>query len=595
MIKLYTTTIIFLLSLTFFHSQRKTDFNNFDFNLIKSKITEPNLKSAERKKLILELIFDVKKINDKNLLYDSYALASQYTTGQDQLKYGDSILMIGKVIGTDAKIADAYIAKGMILSTHKDFVGSLDSYLKAYDLLKKGKNGYVINNLEYNIADTKNYLGLHEEARTSLQKTIAFFRLHHDKVDGTDYRLYYMYSLISLIDTNSRTGKFGDNANLINEGKNFIKDKQNADLETLLPYLISSEGMQAYYQKNYQQAIKLLNKSLSTYNDQWNHSNDYFFLGMSYWENGEQDKAVESFAVLDEELDKNGKIDPKFRSAFEKLYEYYLKKEDKIKQFEYIDKLLMLHKVYEKEYEQIFPHLKTKYEIDKLNREKQKLSTSLKEQRYFNLSLIVLSTLLLLGLFYSILRSYRRKKQYKKLYETYILQNSVGSSVEEESVDYEFSSDNYDEKFIDDKEESDEICEEELEEEEVSPSGNTLLINQTLENQVLDKLSFFEKSRKFLDSSVTLKSLAVYCGTNTAYLSKIINSHKKCNYKTYMVNLRLNYTMHLWKSRADSRVLSIQEIATKSGFSTAQSFSKNFLLKYEVSPKYFLQQLNKTQ
>lgn len=584
-----------MLSLTFFHSQRKTDINNFDFNLIKSKITKPNLRSTERKKLILELILDVKKINDKNLLYDSYALASQYTTGREQLKYGDSILMVGKIIGTDAKIADAYIAKGMILSTNKDFVSSLDSYLKAYDLLKKGKNSYMINNLEYNIADTKNYLGMHEEARTSLQKTIAFFRLHHDKVDGTDYRLYYMYSLISLIDTNSRTGKFGDNTNLINEGKNFISVKQNADLETLLPYLTSSEGMQAYYQKNYRHAIKLLTKSLSTYNDQWNHSNDYFFLGMSYWENGEQDKGIKAFAVLDEELNKNGKIDPKFRSAFEKLYEYYQKKEDKIKQFEYIDKLLMLHKVYEKEYKQIFPHLKTKYEIDKLNREKQNLSTSLKEQRYFNLFLIVFSTLLLLGLFYSILRNYRRKKQYKKLYETYILQNSTVSSVEEESVDYEFSSDNFDEKFIDDKQELDEIDEDELEEEEILTSSGTMLINQTLEKQVLDKLSSFEKSRKFLNPEVSLKSLAVYCGTNTAYLSKIINSHKKCNFKTYMVNLRLTYTMYLWKSNAASRMLSIQEIATKSGFSTAQSFSKNFLIKYEVSPKYFIQQLNKNQ
>src|SRR5690606_5745845 len=189
------------------------------------------------------------------LLFDLYGLASKYRVGKEQLKYGDSLLVVAQKIGTVDKMGDAHLARGMIFTHNEDHTKALESYLTAYQYLKKKNNPYLIHNLEYNIAQTKNYLGLHEEARVSLQKAVQFFRKNHPTLDGTDYRLYYVYSLIALIDTNTRLGYYADNPPLIAEGKKFIAAE---GMNSYLPYLLNSAGMQHYHMKEYDEAIEQL-------------------------------------------------------------------------------------------------------------------------------------------------------------------------------------------------------------------------------------------------------------------------------------------------------------------------------------------------
>ena len=71
------------------------------------------------------------------------------------------------------------------------------------------------------------------------------------------------------------------------------------------------------------------------------------------------------------------------------------------------------------------------------------------------------------------------------------------------------------------------------------------------------------------------------------------NYYKKDNFLSYINNLRLDYVVKLWKINPKTRHLRIQEISSKAGFSTAQSFSKNFKEKYQISPSYFLKHLEK--
>ncbi|MCJ7934889.1 MAG: helix-turn-helix transcriptional regulator [Chryseobacterium sp.] len=117
-------------------------------------------------------------------------------------------------------------------------------------------------------------------------------------------------------------------------------------------------------------------------------------------------------------------------------------------------------------------------------------------------------------------------------------------------------------------------------------------LNPKLVDNVLKELELFEKNKDFLKKRVSLESLSLQCGTNTAYLSKIINHYKKQNFKAYVNDLRLHYVMNLWTNHKKSRKYSIQDIAGKSGFSNAQSFSKKFQEKFGVSPSSFLKQFN---
>ena len=573
------TTFLFLLSFLWVQSQGLSSSNKQSIKQLKAKISSTETSASDKEQLITILIKKTRASQDQNELYNTFALAAKYTTGVSQIAYGDSLIAVSKKIGNTIKISDAYIGKGMILVGNKDYSSALSNYLIAYDLLKKENNDYLLYNLEYNIAQTRNYLGENKEARESLIKTVTFFRNNHQKMDGTDYRLYYLYALISLIDTNSFLGRSSENNSLIDEGKSFLDQKANLDLMSYMPYLISSEGMQAYYLKNFPKAITLLSKSLSSYNDHWGHPTDQFYLGMSYWENQEYDKAIPYFSAIDKEYEKTGKIDPKFRPAFEKLYKYYSEKNNNALQVKYIDKLLAINKTYEKEYKDVYAHLKTDYDIDKLEDEKLLLTQKVSRQKYWVMLLALVSIIGLCLFSYSFMLSLKRKKQYQKLFKRYIIQQK-NNRITDKHV--EISELETVQKMVNN-----------FQEVEIVDIENITSVNPMIENHVLKKLDQFEKSKMFIDKNISLKSLAAECGTNTAYLSKIINTHKGNNFKSYLINLRLEYTMEIWREQPESRLLTIQEIALKSGFSTAQSFSKNFQLKYEISPKYFLQNLNK--
>ena len=127
---------------------------------------------------------------------------------------------------------------------------------------------------------------------------------------------------------------------------------------------------------------------------------------------------------------------------------------------------------------------------------------------------------------------------------------------------------------------------------EMQDSIHAPVLNPLLLNSINAKLALFEKEKGFITKGITLADLASYCGTNTSYLSKIINSEKGKSFSQYINDLRLEYVIMLWKSNPKTRYLSIQQIAGKAGFTTAQNFSKNFQERYKIRPTYFLRKLN---
>lgn len=86
--------------------------------------------------------------------------------------------------------------------------------------------------------------------------------------------------------------------------------------------------------------------------------------------------------------------------------------------------------------------------------------------------------------------------------------------------------------------------------------------------------------------------MAKECGTNTTYLSKVINHYKKQSFTSYLNELRLNYAIELWNNNPKLRHKSIQVMADMIGFNTAQSFSKKFQERYKIPPTHFLKNLN---
>lgn len=520
----------------------------------------------EQWKYIDVFIKKAKNEKDYEQLSKAYLLASFSKRGTEQIVYADSTVIAALKTKNNDFIGDSYLSLGMSYANNENYPKALDNYLKGYHYIQKGEDLYLLNNAKYQIATVKNYLGLYKEADKLFESSVEFFRKNHHKIKDTDYRYYFIYALINYIDNNAHNQKLKDNVSLIKEGKDFIKE--NKDLKKYHPYFVSAEGIDYYFEGDYLASVNKLDEALKLYDDNWKHLTNKFYLGMSYWKMDKKDKALQYFFELDKDYSETGKLDPFFRPAFENLIVYYKETDDTKKQLEYVDKLIMLDKVFEKDFKYLSGTLKKEYDTKRLIEEKSNLENTIKVHHFIYLSLLGIGCLVIIILAFLIKKYYQRKKYFKKLYEEFLNQKEksldVDTTAETQNLDKEI--------FY-----------------------NKLNINPLTVEKVLAALLMFEEEKQFLKKEITLSSLAKKCGTNTSYLSKIINHYKHANFAEYLNNLRLEYVVNQWKTKRKTRYVSIQDTAEKAGYSSTQAFAKNFQEKYQIPPSYFLNRLNKEE
>src|SRR5690606_28758122 len=120
---------------------------------------------------------------------------------------------------------------------------------------------------------------------------------------------------------------------------------------------------------------------------------------------------------------------------------------------------------------------------------------------------------------------------------------------------------------------------------------NELEIDVFTINTILTKLEKFENNQEYLQSNLSLASLSKQFGTNSAYLSKIINAYKNKNFANYLNDLRVDYAIKKIKTDAKLQSFTIQAISEEIGFSTSQSFANAFYKRTGIYPSYFIKQL----
>lgn len=544
-----------------------------------------------------------KQENNTPKIYRAYVLGTVYAENRKKLAYADSMLHTATQIGRQDILGDAWMTNGMLHELNENYNVALSSYIQAQKHLSSDENPYLNNVLNLSVARVRNYLGQYHRAQQILFTTLIFFRDNHRKIHDTDYRDYYMHTLIALLDTQSKLGGSAENEKLVAEGVSFIEKEK---LPQFRPYFVGSEGIDAYYRKNYPLAISKLNHALSLYNDNWKHLTEKFYLGMSYYKAGKHPEALKYLNMLDEEFRKTGKIDPQFRPAFETLYEYHKNTGNVQKQLEYVNKLLQINTLYEKNYKELFQQLSSRYDNKVLQEEKEQLQNRLVTDRIQSGIISGASLLIAFVSLFIALRYYRRRNYYKKLYEAFsaIPQPGPEADGDTDSERERFQEDELpanqelseDKIFVAPAPTDETVPENEAEAVNSEPvqqgtrSGGDL--NPLLVDQIMDRLRQFEHDKGYMKRNLTLTALASYCGTNSTYLSKVLNQNMGLGFNGYLNSLRLNEVIQMWKTKPRTRQLSIQDTANKLGYSTAQSFSKNFQERYHISPTYFLKRLN---
>ncbi|MDQ0593900.1 AraC-like DNA-binding protein [Chryseobacterium ginsenosidimutans] len=122
---------------------------------------------------------------------------------------------------------------------------------------------------------------------------------------------------------------------------------------------------------------------------------------------------------------------------------------------------------------------------------------------------------------------------------------------------------------------------------------NVINIPEETTIYILNKLSKFEKSEKFLKKDMSLSSLSTSFNTNPRYLSEIIKQHKGKNFNNYLHELRIHYITNKLYETPVFREYKISYLAEASGFSSREVFAVIFKKETGVTPSYFISQLKK--
>ena len=112
-------------------------------------------------------------------------------------------------------------------------------------------------------------------------------------------------------------------------------------------------------------------------------------------------------------------------------------------------------------------------------------------------------------------------------------------------------------------------------------------------NELLNKLDVFIKKQYFLDPRCNLVWAAKKMGTNTTYLSKLINHQKQISFTKFITEKRINYVIEKLQNDLQFRSYTIEAIAKESGYNRAEPFSKAFKRKTGIYPSYFIKMLKK--
>lgn len=102
-----------------------------------------------------------------------------------------------------------------------------------------------------------------------------------------------------------------------------------------------------------------------------------------------------------------------------------------------------------------------------------------------------------------------------------------------------------------------------------------------LKDQILEKILI---EKKYKEKDYSAKKLAEELGTNTRYISAVVNVKFHMNYTSFINKYRIEEAMTLLTDKRYAK-LTIEEISDMVGFSNRQSFYASFFRLLGVTPR----------
>mgnify|MGYP003630870111 CR=1 FL=1 len=324
------------------------------------------------------------------------------------------------------------------------------------------------------------------------------------------------------------------------------------------------KGAILYKQGEYQEALSYANAYLnnSIENDDYGISRSSVIKGLTLWGMGNKELAIVSLSKADSLYQQTQDEFEELGDGYKTLIAYYKELGDKDKQLEYLNKLLLFDEEITANYLEIAPAITRSYTIPELLSEKESVIEALNlSNEHINNKKTVYYILLMVasGLIgYFIIQRIIFKRRFDRIKKRLELSESPTSKKKRNKGTQELF--DLDAKQIE---------------------------------RIAKGLERFELEKGYINTRLSLKSLATSMDTNSSYLSKYINAIKGVNFSRYVNTLRIHAIVEVLQVNSKIRSYTIDAIAEEAGFSNTRSFSNHFKRVTGINPSYFLKKLQK--
>ncbi|MCK8524423.1 AraC family transcriptional regulator [Aquimarina sp. D1M17] len=530
---------------------------------------ENNFDDIEKAQLATKIFISKakKELDSSKIAKGFYLYHFTVPEEENSIKYLDSSISYSQTRKTNEYPALAYFSKAQFYLYHERnitlAVNNVNRARKYAD-----NNIDLSHRIDYLIGIVKSeHLNEKQEALLLYKKCERYYKNKSE----AKYRSRYLSTLHAIAETYLGLKKY-DSATYYNKlGYLESSKKDNGNFERNKAYFVLCEGINKHINQEYNAAKDSIHNALPTIlenNDISNTIDSYYYLGKSYYNLEEKEKAIVFFKKTDSVLETLNSI-PQYKhvKTYEYLKDYYKDVNDLENQNKYLSKLNTILGKYLNDQIIISKKVKQDYDIPKLQEEQQSLIKKLNKNTsnyIFGLSILSVFILILSILLY---RQYRKRKTYQLRFDELMKK----SHSEETDI----------RNKIDPITKTEETKELQVPEKHVK--------------YILEKLKIFEEEKGFLAIGVTSQSLADDIDTNVKYLSRVINHYKNKTFTNYINELRINHAVKELRENEMLRKFTIKAIANEFGYSRAETFSNVFYKQVKIKPSYYIKQLTKSE
>lgn len=443
-------------------------------------------------------------------------------------------------------LANIYNIKANTFKLKNNLKSSLNEFIIAEKHAEKFNDIKQILKIKGNLATIKGELGLLDQSISDFLKIIKIIDSNKNEKELDYYDFLYKSTYINLSVYYIELYKKNNNKANVDSANYYLNlidiDDSSDDIKA---NVYAKKAILNFEIEEYEIANENFLKSIFYFKKLGFESNietNYFNLGLSYFKQNKLEESKKYFL----KIIKDGNKENNYNYLFSLKYLasiYTINKSDSSSL--YFNKFIDL---YEKEGEKEKKEIAESYNtIEKKNLNEE--IHNLKKRNKFFLFIGIAIILLVFTIF--LLMQKRNKEKIRKKVQDLLVDLEIKKSVKKE-----------------------------------------VKINDENENKIIVGLRKLEHEKYFLSKNFNLHNVAKKIGTNTTYLSKVVQEYKNSNFNEYTNDLRIEFILKDFETNKKLHNYTTQSLAEHVGYKNGDSFTKIFKEKTGLTPYQFIKNFN---